>query len=71
MKDQPPFAITRIRLLNFHNFVDETITIPDNGHLFLLGDNGCGKTTVLDAIHYVLTAGRSMEWNSAARVTGR
>ncbi|NOQ46805.1 MAG: hypothetical protein GQ559_09070, partial [Desulfobulbaceae bacterium] len=49
----------------------ETITIPDNGHLFLLGDNGCGKTTVLDAIHYVLTAGRSMEWNSAARVTGR
>ncbi len=71
MKQQPPFAITRIRLINFHNFVDETITIPDNGHLFLLGDNGCGKTTVLDAIHYVLTAGRAMEWNSAARVTGR
>ncbi len=70
-KHQTPFAITRIRLINFHNFVDETITIPDNGHLFLLGDNGCGKTTVLDAIHYVLTAGRSMEWNSAARVTRR
>ncbi len=71
MKQPTPFAITRIRLINFHNFVDETITIPDNGHLFLLGDNGCGKTTVLDAIHYVLTAGRAMEWNSAARVTGR
>ncbi|MBU0946104.1 MAG: AAA family ATPase [Proteobacteria bacterium] len=71
MKQQLPFAITRIRLINFHNFVDETISIPDSGHLFLLGDNGCGKTTVLDAIHYVLTAGRSMEWNSAARVTGR
>jgi len=71
MKQQPPFVITRIRLINFHNFVDETISIPDSGHLFLLGDNGCGKTTVLDALHYVLTAGRSMEWNSAARVTGR
>ena len=71
MKQDRPFTITRIRLINFHNFIDEIITIPDNGHLFLLGDNGCGKTTVLDAIHYVLTAGRSMEWNSAARVTGR
>ena len=65
------WAITRIRLINFHNFVDETITIPGRGHLFLLGDNGCGKTTVLDAVHFVLTAGRAMEWNSAARVTGR
>jgi energy-coupling factor transporter ATP-binding protein EcfA2 len=36
----------------------------------MLGDNGSGKTTVLDAIHYVLTAGESMEFNSAARVAG-
>ncbi len=68
---QQPYSIRRLRLINFHNFVDETITIPEGGHLFLLGDNGCGKTTVLDAIHYVLSAGRSMEWNSAARVTRR
>ena len=71
MKIEEPFCVKRIRLINFHNFSDEIITIPDHGHLFLLGDNGCGKTTVLDAIHYALTAGRSMEWNSAARVTGR
>jgi energy-coupling factor transporter ATP-binding protein EcfA2 len=71
MKNADPFCIRRIRLINFHNFVDETITIPANGHLFLLGDNGCGKTTVLDAIHYVLSAGQAMEFNSAARVTGR
>lgn len=64
------FLITRIRLVNFHNFVDETIDLPDGGHLFLLGDNGCGKTTILDAIHYVLTAGQEMEWNAAARVAG-
>jgi DNA repair exonuclease SbcCD ATPase subunit len=65
------YRIAKIRLINFHNFVNETIIIPDGGHLFLLGDNGSGKTTVLDAIHYVLTAGRSMEFNAAARVMGR
>ena len=65
-----PYVITRIRLINFHNFIDETIDLPNGGHLFLLGDNGCGKTTILDAIHYVLTAGLSMEWNAAARVAG-
>ena len=64
------YPIHRIRLLNFHNFVDETITLDGAGHLFLLGDNGCGKTTILDAVHYVLTAGKGMEWNSAARLSG-
>lgn len=72
MQTVPPstFLITRIRLVNFHNFIDETIDLQGGGHLFLLGDNGCGKTTILDAIHYVLTAGQEMEWNAAARVAG-
>jgi DNA repair exonuclease SbcCD ATPase subunit len=64
------YTIRRIRLINFHNFVDETIEIRHGGHLFLLGDNASGKTTVLDAVHYVLTAGESMEFNSAARIAG-
>jgi len=64
------YFIRSIRMINFHNFTDETIHIEDGGHLFLLGDNGCGKTTILDAVHYVLTAGHSMEWNSAARMSG-
>jgi len=62
------YGLRRIRLINFHNFVDETIEVRHGGHLFLLGDNASGKTTVLDAAHYVLTAGESMEFNSAARV---
>lgn len=65
------YVIRRIRLINFHNIQNETIQIENGGHLFLLGDNGSGKTTVLDAIHYVLTAGELVEFNAAARVAGQ
>src|SRR2546422_11773152 len=59
------FHIRRIRLLNFHNFVDETLPVRKN--LFLIGDNQSGKTTVLDAVHFALSAGVEMEFNAAAR----
>ncbi len=65
------YSIHRVRLINFHNIQNETISVNHGGHLFLLGDNGSGKTTVLDAIHYVLTAGELVELNSAARVVGQ
>ncbi len=65
------YALSRIRLINFHNFVDETIEVRDGGHLFLLGDNGCGKTTALDAVHLALSGGEGLELNAAARVGGR
>ena len=63
------YRIVRIRLVNFHNLGSTTIDLPGGGHLFLLGDNGSGKTTILDAIHYVLAPGR-LEFNAAARVAG-
>jgi len=63
------YRIKRIRLVNFHNVSNATIEV--NGHLFLLGDNGSGKTTILDAVQYVLTGGGNlMEFNSAARMAG-
>lgn len=58
--------ITRIQLINFHNFVNETIQGGQN--IFLMGDNKSGKTTILDAVHFALTAGgRGLELNAAAR----
>ena len=70
MKPRENYRITTVRVVEFHNLGTTTIEIPEGGHLFLLGDNGSGKTTILDAIHLVLTAGREMEFNSAARVAG-
>ena len=70
MKPRESYKITAVRLVEFHNLGTTTIDIPEGGHLFLLGDNGSGKTTILDAIHLVLSAGREMEFNAAARVAG-
>jgi len=54
------YRITKIRLVNFHNFTDETIELRSGGHLFMLGDNGSGKTTVLNLIprFYDVTSGQ-------------
>ena len=64
------YQVERVRLINVHNFVDETVELRGGGHLFLLGDNGSGKTTVLDAIHDVL-AGGELEWNASSNNSGR
>jgi len=37
------FLITRIRLVNFHNFIDETIDLPDGGHLFSWGTTAAAR----------------------------
>ena len=64
-----PLRLAKIRLINWHNFVDETISVE--GSLFLIGDNGSGKTTLLDAVHCALTGDWKVELNAAARVGGR
>ena len=54
-----------IKLINWHYFQNETIKLE--GATLLTGDNGSGKSTILDAIQYVLVADqRKVRFNSSA-----
>jgi uncharacterized protein YPO0396 len=55
--------LCRIRLINWHYFVNETISV--NGSFLISGENTSGKSTILDAIQLVLTT-NSRKFNTAA-----
>ncbi|MGE5572196.1 MAG: ATP-binding protein [Bacteroidota bacterium] len=57
--------LTRVRLINWHYFSNEELDI--RGSVLLTGDNGTGKSTILDAIQYVLVADlRQVRFNVSA-----
>jgi uncharacterized protein YPO0396 len=47
--------LTKIRLINWHYFANETIEITNNA--LITGQNATGKSTIVDAVAFVLTAG--------------
>lgn len=55
--------LCRIRLINWHYFVDETINVK--GSFLITGENTSGKSTILDAIQLVLTT-NNRKFNTAA-----
>ncbi len=55
--------LTKIRLINWHYFTDETIDV--RGSVLFSGENASGKSTILDAIQLVLTT-NSTRFNPAA-----
>lgn len=55
--------LTRIRLINWHYFTNETINVK--GSLLFSGENASGKSTILDAIQLVLTT-NTRKFNPAA-----
>lgn len=60
--------MTRLRLINWHNFQDECI--PFHMVTYLIGVNAVGKTTIMDAIRYCLTTNK--DFNAAGnRRSGR
>lgn len=60
--------MTRLRLINWHNFQDECI--PFRMITYLIGVNAVGKTTIMDAIRYCLTTNK--DFNAAGnRRSGR
>ena len=60
--------LVKIRLINWHYLSNETIEI--NGNTLLTGPNASGKSTIMDAITYVLTAGDTV-FNLAANDKGK
>lgn len=57
--------LTKIKLVNWHLFTNQTIEIKDNA--LISGENGSGKSTLLDAMQYLLVGGRSgAKFNIAA-----
>lgn len=60
--------LTRVRLINWHRFVDETIEMGSS--VLLSGENGAGKSTILDAIQFVLICSKT-HFNKAAHEKGK
>lgn len=57
--------LTKIKLVNWHLFSNQTIDISDN--TLISGENGSGKSTLLDAMQYLLVGGKAgAKFNIAA-----
>ena len=57
--------LTKIKLVNWHLFSNQTIDIKDN--TLISGENGSGKSTLLDAMQFLFVGGRSgAKFNIAA-----
>lgn len=61
-------TLTRLRLINWHRFENETLEFSRS--VLLSGENGAGKSTVLDAIQFVVTCSKA-HFNKAAHEKGK
>ena len=57
-------SLTKIKLINWHGFYDQTIDVK--GSMLVFGENGSGKSSLLDALMFLLTGGEEKFFNSAA-----
>jgi uncharacterized protein YPO0396 len=73
---EPGFRLERLELLNWGTFNDDVQTFEPSGDwALLIGDNGSGKSTAIDALRTLLVPPRMLNYNDAAvdgrRVGGR
>ena len=60
--------LTRVKLINWHRFTNNTIEFEDS--TLISGENGAGKSTLLDAIQFVVTCSTNY-FNKAAHENGK
>lgn len=60
--------LTRMKLIHWHSFENETIDFGDS--VLLSGENGSGKSTILDAMQFVITVSKN-NFNKAAHEHGK
>ncbi len=61
--------LTKIKLINWHFFINTSVEVQ--GNFLLTGENGCGKSTLTDAIYFVLSGGDDNCFNNAANADGK
>lgn len=62
-------TLKRIRLINWHYLTN--LDLPVDGSLYLFGENEAGKTSILDALQFVLVADRRRtHFNASAQMDG-
>lgn len=61
--------LMKLKLINWHRFTNETIEFGGNS-ILLTGENGVGKSTILDAIQFVITVSKN-NFNKAAHENGK
>jgi energy-coupling factor transporter ATP-binding protein EcfA2 len=65
-----PKTLTKIKLMNWMYF--ENVTIDIEGNTLITGTNASGKSTIIDALQYLLVGGRQKSrFNTAADESGR
>lgn len=61
--------LVKIKLINWHIFTNSTISM--DGNTLITGENASGKSTLMDAIYYVLSGGDDKHFNKAANELGK
>ncbi|HEU5349249.1 MAG TPA: ATP-binding protein, partial [Ktedonobacterales bacterium] len=62
--------IRRLRLINWHGHENATLDVMGD-MLAIIGENGSGKSLILDAIDWALFRASNKQFNAAAREGGR
>jgi uncharacterized protein YPO0396 len=66
-KPLPGYRLRRLEMLNWGTFHEKVaVLVPDGRWTLLVGENGSGKSTAVDALRTLLVPPRSLNYNDAS-----